>query len=164
MNFKILLGLVLFLIVLPQTIAFEINAKILDTTKVISAGDTAQIQVLVKDRENSGRHDVNFTYIVQKEGVVLTQTKEVRAVETQASFIKEITIPDNAQAGIYTVTVQVNGNEEAQDSLTVVSVQNPTTILENYLIIILSVVLFLGALILWEVHKVQVNTTKRART
>lgn len=149
-----IIAITLFLVLLfsVQTSALEISVQVLDKYKTAAPGDRVQFQVTLKSIETPNRHDISLTYQLLDGSKVLTQSRELKAIETQASFISSIEIPE-IDNGAYTVRVLVNDDAFAEDQITV----DKTNSLKNiyyYLIIFMVVILFVGLMVWREVHKV----------
>ena len=83
---------------------------------------------------------------------MIAQSKVLKAVETQASFIDSIAIPSSVQNGIYTLEVRILDyaelDEEISTSFHVVSLESDK--LQLYFIILILVVVFIGVLVLYD--------------
>lgn len=82
------------------------GTKIVFTTKLLSLQDL-------------GRRDVTLKYeIINDKNVVVLTKSETVAVQTQASFVGNIQIPENLESGIYSLKITLISDSE----------QNPETI------------------------------------
>ncbi len=77
--------------------------------------------------------------------------EELKAIETQASFVKSIEVPENAETGIHSIVVTVNYEDSAAASFYVRSVEEEH--IEIYFLMLATVVLVVGVLIWIEVRK-----------
>ena len=87
----------------------------------INAGEAVYFETVVKWPENSDRKDLRIEYSVKnKDGVEVAYTKVLKAIETQASFIDSISIPESLEPGMYVISANINDygnlNEEVKAS------------------------------------------------
>ena len=130
--------------------ALDINIIIPEKYQTLSPGDELNFQVNIKNVEKTGRHDISLEYIAKQGDFILAKSKELKAIETQSSFIGELRVPDATISGRYTLEVIVNNKYSSTDSF---MVQNPSDNILNYILILGVAILFIAILILWEVHK-----------
>ncbi len=152
--------LILFIFVVILSIyvvsALEVSVSILDKYKTIKPGEDLQFQVYLKNIEFAGRHDISLDYIISKDNKQIVKSRELKAVETQASFLSRMTVPSNAEPGTYTLSVVINNKESSLSSFTVENSDSTNTLnsLKYYIMILCFVILFVGIMISWELHKV----------
>jgi len=83
------------------------------------------------------------------DGNLVSQSKALKAVETQASFIDFLVIPESVKSGLYTINIKIEDyeglSEEVSASFNVVGKQ--TDQMKLYLFILVGVVIFLGILV-----------------
>lgn len=135
-----------FLAVIPAhalSIAVHVPEKYTD----VKAGERFYFEIEIKYPENSSRKDLRLNYEIKKDDEIIAQSKVLKAVETQASFIDFIVIPESAKKGLYTIRVGVsdysNLNEEVEASFYVTKIWNQ---LKLYFLILLGAILFVGLL------------------
>ncbi len=138
--------------------AFELSVTIPDKYQEIQAGETLQFQIAIKNIEKSGRHDIQLDYQLKKGSIILNSRRELKAVETQASFLSSIKVPKETPAGIYTIEVIVNEKEEVSTNFNVKSSEMAQ--IKIYLIILIITIIIIGGLISWELHRLA-NKRKR---
>ncbi len=131
--------------------AFELSVTIPDKYQEIQAGETLQFQIAIKNIEKAGRHDIQLDYQLKKGNIILNSRRELKAVETQASFLSSIKVPEETPSGIYTVEVIVNGKEEVSTNFEVKSSEMAQ--IKMYIIILIGAILVVGGLIAWELHR-----------
>ena len=124
----------------------------------VQAGEMLQFQTSLKNIQKAGRHDIQLDYYVKKNEIVITHRRELKAVETQASFLASIKVPEETLPGIYEIEVEINERESAIATFYVKS--NEVVQIRTYLIILIVAILVVGALIFWELHRL-VNKVKR---
>ena len=153
MNIVKVLFLVFIAILLTSQFvsAFELSITIPDKYQEVQAGETLQFQVVVKNIEKAGRHDIRLDYQLKKGNIILNSRRELKAVETQASFLSSIKVPKETPAGIYTVEVVVNDKEEASTNFDVKS--SEITQIKIYLIVLIVAIVIMGGLISLELHR-----------
>lgn len=139
------------LLTLQFTSAFELSVTIPDKYQEIQAGETLQFQIAIKNIEEAGRHDIRLDYQLKKGNIILNSRRELKAVETQASFLSSIKIPEETPSGIYTIEVIVNEKEEVSTNFKVKSSEMAQ--IKIYIIILIIAILIVGGLISWELHK-----------
>lgn len=145
-------GIVL-LMILPWTSALEVSMQILDDYKTVKSGEDVKFQVILKNIQETGRRDIALTYDLFKEDSLLTTVKELKAVETQTSFIAYMTLPKDISPGVYRVRVSVNNTVGAENSFSVVPTRTPLLTFQYYSLLLLIALLFIASMILWEVRK-----------
>jgi len=131
--------------------AFELSVTIPDKYQEIQAGETLQFQIAIKNIEKAGRHDIRLDYQLKKGNIILNSRRELKAVETQASFLSSIKIPEETPSGIYTIGVIVNEKEEVSTNFNVKS--SEIAQIKIYIIILIIAILIVGGLISWELHR-----------
>ncbi|NCN86920.1 hypothetical protein GW932_03725 [archaeon] len=116
----------------------------------VNAGDRFYFQIEVKYPENPRRKDLRLEYEIKDlDGNLVSQSKALKAVETQASFIDFLVIPESVKSGLYTINIKIEDyeglSEEVSASFNVVGKQ--TDQMKLYLFILVGVVIFLGILV-----------------
>jgi hypothetical protein len=148
--YLILLGLLLinmFTSVSALSLVVHVPEKYTD----VIAGERFYFEIEVKYPENPSRKDLRLEYeILTEDGDLVSQAKALKAVETQASFIDFIVIPESADGGLHIINVKVKDyeslSEEVSSSFHVKSAGADNITL--YLIIILGVVILVGILVI----------------
>ncbi len=131
--------------------AFELSVTIPDKYQKIQAGETLQFQIAIKNIEKAGRHDIQLDYQLKKGNIVLNSRRELKAVETQASFLSSIKVPEETPSGIYTIEVIVNEKEEVSTNFNVKSSEMAQ--IKMYLVILIIAIVVVGGLIFWELRR-----------
>ncbi len=139
--------------------AFELSVTIPDKYQEIQAGETLQFQIAIKNIEKAGRHDIQLDYQLKKGSIILNSRRELKAVETQASFLSSIKVPEETPSGIYTIEVIVNEKEEVSTNFNVKSSEMAQ--IKIYLVILIGAIVIVGGLISWELHRLAGKKGKR---
>ena len=149
----------LFLIFLFSVLASSVFCSALTMTitvpeqyQEISAGQSISVQTTILWPENTGRQDLRIEYSVKdSDGNEIAYAKELRAVETQATFVKSIPIPESTKSGTYKIYAQIDNytgfNEQIAASFKVDASQN---LFQVYVFVILGVVLLIAILVVVE--------------
>jgi len=116
----------------------------------VQAGERFYFEIEVKYPENPSRKDLRLNYeIVDKENNVIAQSKVLKAVETQASFIDFIVIPESAKKGLHIIKIKIADyedlSEEVEASFHVVSSGSK---LKLYFFILLGATVLVGILVM----------------
>jgi len=116
----------------------------------VKAGERFYFEIEVKFPENPSRQDLRLNYkIVDEENNVIAQSKVLKAIETQASFIDFIVIPEVAKSGLHIIRIGITDyadlSEEVEASFHVTSGGGNIKI---YFFILLGTVLLVGVLVL----------------
>nr|MCK4929767.1 hypothetical protein [Nanoarchaeota archaeon] len=92
-------------IILAQE-TFNIEIELPETYKEIPAGEELWFTIKVINLANQDRMDITLKYdILNLNKYAVTSKSETVAVETQASFVGNIEIPDNLGNGLYSLRV-----------------------------------------------------------
>lgn len=121
----ICLVLLLALPVACMAAPFNLDIDLPNTYHNANPGEDIWFTIKLLSLANTDRIDVTLNYaLVDANGnVLVTQSKTV-AVETQASFVEDIRVPDTAKAGKYNIGVTLNstiGDATSKTSINVVS-------------------------------------------
>jgi uncharacterized membrane protein len=142
-NYKIAYILSLFIIMIFPTFAaaMTVSVDIPEKYSEITAGEKVYFETDVKWPENVGRKDLRIEYSVKdKNGNEVAYLKDLKAIETQASFMDSISIPVSTAPGMYIISMKIsdyqNLNQEVSASFKVVKASNST---ESYLLIIIGI-------------------------
>lgn len=152
MNFKY--HIILYLVTLTVisflsnfALAMSIDIGIPEKYSKINAGEKVYFETEVKWPENNSRKDLRIEYSVQdKNGVEVAYLKVLKAIETQASFMDSISIPENTVSGMYKINAKFNDYEDLnQEVVASFHVVNSSENLEKKLFMIIGV---LGVVVL----------------
>ena len=94
----ILLILTLNFLSLASVSALSIVVHVPEKYTDVQAGERFYFEIGIEYPENPSRKDLRLNYeILTQEGEVIAQSKILKAIETQASFIDYILIPESAE-------------------------------------------------------------------
>jgi hypothetical protein len=157
MEYKYFLVLFIFLftgaVSLPGfASAISVKVNIPANYSEIKSGTDVYFETDIKWPENDGRKDLRIEYSVKgKNGNEVAYSKVLKAVETQASFMDNISIPVSVPPGMYKITANLNDykdlNQEAVASFYVARSGDSTM---NYLFAILGVIGAIGLFMIVE--------------
>jgi hypothetical protein len=162
LNFKKLfciffcLGLLLF----PMSQVFALSAAVHIPEKYVDvlAGERFYFEVEIKYPENNSRKDLKLEYNIIKNEEIISQSKVLKAIETQSSFMDYVVIPSSAIAGLYKITVKISDyqdlNEETSASFNVKSEDNS---LLYYFLALLGAIGIFGVFVIVEVRRLSKN-------
>lgn len=106
--------------VLALNLVIHIPEKYLE----VMAGDRLNFELEVKYPENSNRKDLRLTYQIKKGDLVLSETKALKAIETQSDFMEYLAIPESLEVGTYTLNNKIQDydslNEEVSANFRVI--------------------------------------------
>lgn len=135
----------------------DLSISIPEKYKNVQAGDLLQFEIFIKSKERDGRYDVQLDYIMKKNDIVVNQRRELKAIETQASFLSSLSVPDELLPGIYSVEVILNEERSVMETFYVKS--SEMTRIKAYFIVLIVAFLVIGGMIWWELRKL--NKSKR---
>ncbi|MBS3087821.1 hypothetical protein J4226_04470 [Candidatus Pacearchaeota archaeon] len=109
MKIEILLIMALFAIFsLINVSALSATVHVPEKYNEVNAGDRFYFELAIRYPENPTRVDLRLEYeVVDDGGEVVTQAKALKAVETQASFLDFVVLPEKMDYGKYEINVYV---------------------------------------------------------
>lgn len=145
----IVLG-ILFLNLIASVSALSLVVHVPEKYTDVTAGERFYFEIEVKYPENPSRKDLRLEYeILTEDGDLVSQAKALKAIETQASFIDFIVIPESAKGGLHIINVKVKDyeslSEEVSSSFHVKAAGGDKIMI--YLMIILGAVILVGILV-----------------
>ena len=129
----------------------EVSVFVPEKYQRVQAGEMLQFQTSIKNIARSGRHDIQLDYFIKKNEITITNRRELKAVETQASFLASIKVPEETLPGIYNIEVQINEEESALATFYVKS--SEVGQIRTYLIILIIAIVLVGGMISWQLHR-----------
>jgi len=116
----------------------------------VQAGERFYFEIEIKFPENPSRKDLRLDYeIIDENNNRLAQSKVLKAIETQASFIDFIVIPKSAETGLHTIKVGISDyeslSEEVEASFHIVG--SGTDQIKFYFFILFGVIVLVGILV-----------------
>ena len=108
-NFILLVGILFLLFIsLSHVSALSVTVNVPEKYNEVSAGERFYFEIAVKYPENPTRIDLRLTYeVVDANGNVIASSKVLKAVETQASFIDFIVLPDDMDFGMHKIDISI---------------------------------------------------------
>ena len=159
MFWTLMVSLVLILLSAAPAHALSITAHVPEKYTDVVAGERFYFEIEVKYPENPSRKDLRLEYEIKKDNEVIAQSKVLKAVETQASFMDFIVIPESAKGGMHVINVKITDygslSEEVSASFRVVSGKSEE--IKKYFLIVLGAVGVVGFLVL-----IQMATGRRS--
>ncbi len=110
MRRTLLVIMILFLVCinLASVSALSITVHVPEKYNEVNAGERFYFEIAVKYPENPTRIDLRLTYeVVDANGNVIASSKTLKAVETQASFIDFIVLPDEMDFGKHDIDISI---------------------------------------------------------
>ncbi len=149
------LGLFFILLYFSSSIVSGLSATVSVPEKYheVYAGERIFFETDIKWPENTVRQDLRIEYSIRdKDGNEVAFLKVLKAVETQASFIDYVVLPENLNSGVYRIYVKIGDyaklSEEIGASFSVVGKKED--LFKTYLLIIGVVVVLIAILVIWE--------------
>lgn len=137
--------------------ALNIAARIGDQYTEVSGGERLYFEVEIKYPENPRRKDLRLEYQIRRDGEVLASEKVLRAVETQASFLDYIVVPQSAKSGIHELNVIITDYESLHQEVSATfKVLKGRNQIGTYFFILLGAIALVGVLV-----GVQIRLTRR---
>ncbi len=132
------------------SIVVQVPEKYVD----VVAGERFYFEIEIKYPENPKRKNLRLEYeILTVDEDLVSQSKALKAVETQASFIDFIVIPRNTKPGLHKVNVKVTDyeslNEEVSSSFNVRGAEKDEIMV--YFLIILVAIILVGVLVVFSI-------------
>lgn len=155
---KLFLSILFLLVIIlwPESQVFAFNAAIHVPEKYtdVLAGERFYFEVDIKYPENISRKDLRLEYDITKNGEIISQSKFLKAVETQASFMDYVVVPSSAEAGLYEIVVRIsdyqNLDEKTSTSFNVISKDNSML---YYFLILLGAIALFGVFVTVEIRR-----------
>lgn len=116
----------------------------------VEVGERFYFELDIKYPENPSRKDLRLNYEIIEGENIIAQAQLLKAVETQASFMDYIVIPESAEEGLHTINVKVADyedlDEEASATFHVIGDKNQE--LKLYFFVLLGVIVLVGFLVI----------------
>lgn len=148
----LLIGLFLVLII-NLTSAMTATINIPEKYSQVSAGEKVYFETEVKWPENIGRKDLRIEYSIKDgAGQEVAYLKVLKAIETQASFMDSISLPESINAGTYKVFLTMSDYKELNQEVAVSFkiVGKSGNLFNFYLLIILAIVGLIAVVVVLE--------------
>lgn len=126
---------------------FDVDVEVLPEYKVVAPGEEIIIEVSTFNVRGFGRVDVTLEYSIRDfNGNIVTKEEETVAIETQAKFVRELSVPSDLKLGTYIAAVKVTFEDSVGTSTDVFEVRAksirlyPIEIRDNVFYVLLGVV------------------------
>ena len=133
-NKLFIISLILLAIFLSSSIIvyavqpFNVEIELPDSYKNVNPGSDVWFTIKLLNLANTQRMDVTLNYdILNSDGKSVIHNSKTVALETQASFVADLKLPDNAPPGNYNINVVVSstlGESSAKTALKVSTSKN----------------------------------------
>ncbi len=114
-----------FFLSLTSISALSIVTHVPEKYTDVVAGERFYFEIEIKYPENPSRKDLKLNYEIMEDNEIIAQAKVLKAIETQASFMDFIVIPESAEKGLHIIKVKISDyeslSEEVEASFYVVS-------------------------------------------
>lgn len=138
-----------------STFALSIAVHVPEKYADVSPGERFYFEIEVKYPENPQRKDLRLEYEILDGDKVIAQAKVLKAIETQASFMDFVIIPESANKGLHLVNVRVSDYDDLTEEVsTSFHVSSSLDQIKIYFFMLLGTILLVGALLLFELHRV----------
>ena len=145
----------IFLINIASVSALSITAHVPEKYTDVVAGERLYFEIELKYPENPSRKDLKLNYEILKDNEVIAQAKVLKAIETQASFMDFIVIPESAEKGMHVIKIKISDyetlSEEVEASFYVTSEGGEQ--IKIYFFILLGVIILVGVLVVVSIFK-----------
>lgn len=145
----LLIIVILFNFIMPTASALSVATHVPEKYTNVQAGERFYFDIEIKYPENPSRKDLRLNYEILKDDEIIAQAKVLKAVETQASFIDFIVIPETAETGLHIIKIKISDyedlSEEVEASFHVIGKESDQIML--YLFIILGAVILVAILV-----------------
>jgi hypothetical protein len=149
--YVIIPGMIFFILVSMTSVsALSVVTHVPEKYTDVVAGERFYFEIEIKYPENPSRKDLRLSYeILTEEKKIIAQAKVLKAIETQASFMDFIVIPESAEKGMHIIKVKIQDyedlSEEVEASFHVTSGSGGQ--IKVYFFILLGVVILVGLLV-----------------
>ena len=154
-RYIIILLLTLNFISMTSVSALSVVVHVPEKYTDVIAGERFYFEIEVKYPENPSRKDLRLNYEISKNEEIVAQSKTLKAIENQASFIDFIVIPKSATPGMHIINVKIKDykdlSEEVSASFHIIS-ENSDKV-KIYFFILLGTVILVGILVAVNIMK-----------
>lgn len=122
----------------------------------VNAGERFYFEIEVKYPENPSRKDLRLNYEILKDNKIIAESQVLKAIETQASFMDFIVIPESAKSGMHIIKVKISDyeglSEEVSASFQVIKSGSE---IKTYFFVLLGAVSLVGLLVAWQIFRLR---------
>lgn len=148
-----LILIVFFLSAALEARALSVEVYVPEKYTIVEAGERFYFEIDIKYPENPKRKDLRMIYQIKKNDKLIAESKFLKAVETQASFMDFVVMPENAEKGLYHINVIVSDYENLDEeiSATFNVVKSKQKEIQTYFFVILGSVIFVAILLFIQI-------------
>jgi len=158
---KTLLNLILFLVVLivcfvpiKKVEAMSLNVHIPEKYTNVKAGERLYFEVEIRYPENLSRKDLRLEYQIVEGDKVISESKVLKAIETQASFMDYIVIPEVSKSGLHKINLRLSDYENmTQEVYATFNVASTLDQMKVYFFILIGSIVLLGVVVFFQIRK-----------
>ena len=145
-----------------KRVLFDLKADVPEKYKEIFIGEDVMLQITLFNLGDLGKQDVALEYQIKDfDGNVIASQSEVVAVETQASFVREIDLPGDIKRGRYVAAALARYDHSIGSSSDVFLVkerQRPLPLAKSFIekywwIILIILLLVVIVIIIWQYER-----------
>ncbi len=137
--------------------ALSIVVNVPEKYTAVEAGERFYFELEIKYPENPSRKDLRLNYEILKDNEIIAQSKVLKAIETQASFMDFIVIPESAEKVLHVIKVTISDyeslSEEVEASFNVMA--DSSNQIQMYFFILLGAISFVGLLVIINIITVR---------
>lgn len=159
-SFVMAMVLFIFMGLVPVSVdALSIVVHVPEKYTDVEAGERFYFDIEIKYPENPSRTDLRLFYEILKDGELIAQAKVLKAIETQASFIDFIVLPENAEKGLHilNVTIEDYSDLKQEVSASFHVIRSKGGEIRIYFFILLGVIILFGSFFVVQIF------TKKSR-
>lgn len=136
-----------------STYALSIAVHVPEKYTDVRPGERFYFEIEVKYPENPQRKDLRLNYEILKDGEIIAQAKFLKAIETQASFMDFIVIPESAKKGLHLINIKISDYEDLAEEVSAsFHVLSKTHQVKIYFLVLLGAIILVGGLVVFEFH------------
>jgi hypothetical protein len=149
-------GLIFLFFPAGRTLALTAEVHVPEKYTEVKAGERFYFELEIRYPENKSRKDLRLEYEIVEKGEVIAKSKFLKAIETQASFMDYVVIPDSAKSGLHEINVKISDYEDlsTEVSATFKVIEKDSEIKLYFYIIVVLIALF-GVVISLEIRRLK---------
>lgn len=155
--FNLLLILVVALVCLApikKVEAISINLHIPEKYTNVKPGERLYFEVEIRYPENPSRKDLRLEYQIFENDKVIAESKVLKAIETQASFMDYIVIPEVAKGGLHKINLHLSDYEDmTQDIYATFDVAGQLDQIKICFFALIGLIVLLGVIVFFQSRK-----------
>jgi hypothetical protein len=141
----------LFIYFVSSVFSLSVSVHVPEKYLEVNPGERLYFEISVKYPENPQRKDLRLNYLIRdSSNEILVRSKVLKAIETQASFVDFVVLPENIESGLYFVEINLEDYEDLSESVSSSFnvVQESFFSIRIYFLIILGGVFLMGFFII----------------